>query len=58
MQGEQADHFQPGIPRIDGGPQGVCYAGVGAICTDDLGNLWVKSTDNTVNTGWKKPTLA
>lgn len=58
MQGQSAYRFQPGIPRIDGGPQNVIYAPIGAVCTDDSGNIWVKSTDHTVNTGWKKPTLA
>jgi hypothetical protein len=49
---------QNAIPMIPGGPQNVVYAPVGSCCSDDLGNWWVKSSDATVNTGWKKPTLA
>jgi hypothetical protein len=43
---------------IPGGPQGVVYAPIGSVVTDDAGNIWVKSSDNTVATGWKKPALS
>lgn len=57
IQGENG-RAQPSIPMIAGGPQGVIYAPIGSVCTDDSGNIWVKSTDASVNTGWKKPVLA
>jgi len=57
-QGQSPRPAQPSIPYIEGGPQGVVYAPVGWVCSDQAGNFWVKSTDASVNTGWKKPTLA
>ena len=48
---------QPAIPNIVGSPEGVVYGYVGAVVTDDAGNLYVKSTDATVATGWRTATL-
>lgn len=39
-------------PMIPGGPEGVVYARPGTVCSDELGNLWRKETDVSLNTGW------
>ena len=52
MQSNQPYPAQPAIPVLNATPEGVIYANPGAVCTDIAGNLYVKSTDASVNTGW------
>lgn len=47
------DHpAQIAVPMIPGGPEGVVCAPIGYLCSDELGNAYVKKTDVTLATGW------
>lgn len=50
---------QSEIHVLDNGrtPEAIIKAKAGFIITNDLGELYVKSTNETLATGWKKATL-
>lgn len=45
-----AQRGQP--PMIQGGPNGVVYGQPGLVCSDETGQLYVKTTGMDLNTGW------
>lgn len=56
VQGGQAQSSVPiGVPLTT--PESVIYAPIGYVLTTNNGKLWVKTTDESVATGWKQATL-
>lgn len=49
-----AQPHQP--PMIPGGPEGVVWGSAGVTAVDELGVLYVKTTDASLNTGWSTVT--
>lgn len=43
---------QSEIKQISGSPEGVLYGVFGLLVTDNQGNLYVKQSDVSLNTGW------
>lgn len=50
--------FQTEIHRLSASPEGVLKAPAGFITVDEAGNIYVKTTDETLNTGWKTVTTS
>jgi len=49
---------QTEIRQIVGSPEAVMYAPFGYIVVTEAGNIYVKKSDITLNTGWKLVTTA
>lgn len=45
--------FQTEIKRISATPEGVIYAPAGWQVVTVAGQLYIKTTDETLNTGWE-----
>lgn len=56
MGAQGSDHTrQPGSPvNVIIPPEGVIYASFGVTCVDVLGEMFVKTTDVSLATGWCK----
>lgn len=54
MGAQGSDHtHQPGSPvNVYMDPEGYIYADAGVTCVDVLGNMYVKTTDRSLATGW------
>lgn len=50
--------FQTQIKRISATPESVIYAPAGTIVVTTAGAAYLKTTDETVNTGWEQFTTS